>query len=154
MGTAFTNQDFVSEFQDYFGEMPDEDAAIPFAVCQGIEQSMIGAGSTDNDAMATWLKARTKEDPVRTILGRFAWDSRGLPVGKPFLMAQWNNGELQFIYPTDEFAGVAPMTYPKQASEFGISTCPLPPRGAGAQAAWRRGRKCLKSSGSTNTLVA
>ncbi len=113
-GTAFTNQDFVSEFQDYFGEMPDEDAAIPFAVCQGIEQSMIGAGSTDNDAMATWLKARTKEDPVRTILGRFAWDSRGLPVGKPFLMAQWNNGELQFIYPTDEFAGVAPMTYPKQ----------------------------------------
>ncbi len=97
-----------------FGEMPDEDSAIPFAVCQGIEKSIIGAGSTDNGAMAAWLKARTNDDPVRTILGRFSWDSRGLAVDKPFLMAQWNGGELQFIYPTDEFAGVAMMSYPKQ----------------------------------------
>ena len=113
-GETFTNQDFVAEFEKAFGEMPDEDAAIPFAVCQGIEQAIIGAGSTDNDAMSSWLKARTAEDAVRTVLGRFSWDSRGLPTGKPFLMAQWNGGELQFVYPTDEFAGVAPMTHPKQ----------------------------------------
>jgi ABC-type glutathione transport system ATPase component len=47
--------------------------------------------------------ARTKDDPVRTILGRFNWDERGLPVDKPFLMSQWNGGELQFVYPTNEF---------------------------------------------------
>ena len=70
-GETFTNQDFVAEFEKAFGEMPDEDAAIPFAVCQGIEQAIIGAGSTDNDAMSSWLKARTAEDAVRTVLGAF-----------------------------------------------------------------------------------
>ncbi len=113
-GQPYSNQDFVEDFKAAYGQAPDEDSAIPFAVCQGIEQAIIGAGSTDNDAMAEWLKARTETDPVRTILGRFAWDDRGLPEGKPFLMAQWNDGELQFIYPTDEFAGVQTMTYPKQ----------------------------------------
>ena len=113
-GAPFSNADFVTAFKERFGEMPDEDSAIPFAVCQGMEQAIIGAGGADNDAMSAWLKARTSDDPVRTILGRFSWDARGLPTGKPFLMAQWNDGALQFIYPTDEFAGVAPMTYPKQ----------------------------------------
>ncbi len=28
-------------------------------------------------------------------------------------MTQWNDGELQFVYPTDEFEGVSALTYPK-----------------------------------------
>ncbi|WP_417689406.1 amino acid ABC transporter substrate-binding protein [Roseibium sp.] len=112
-GKDFSNSDFVAAYQAKFGSAPDEDAAIPFAVCQGIEQAMIGAGSTDNQAMGKWLSARTKDEPVRTILGRFNWDEIGLPANKPFLMTQWNDGELQFVYPTDEFEGVASMTYPK-----------------------------------------
>lgn len=112
-GQPFTNQDFVATFEAAYGSTPDEDSAIPFAVCQGIEQAIIGAGSTDNAAMGDWLKARTKEDAVRTILGRFSWDEVGLPNDKPFLMTQWNDGELQFVYPTDEFDGVKDMTYPK-----------------------------------------
>ena len=113
-GEPFSNQDFVDAYQAEFGAPPDEDAAIPFAVCQGIEQAINGAGSTDNAAMGEWLYARTPEDPVRTILGRFAWDERGLPVGKPFLIAQWNGGELQFVYPTDEFPDVSPLVHPKE----------------------------------------
>ncbi len=113
-GEPFSNQDFVEAFNAAYGQAPDEDSAIPFAVCQGIEQAILGAGSTDNDEMSAWLKARTVDDPVRTILGRFAWDERGLPKNKPFLMSQWNDGELQFVYPTDEFEGVQNMTYPKQ----------------------------------------
>lgn len=113
-GEPFSNQDFSAAFKATFGEAPDEDSAIPFAVCQGIEHAINGAGSTDNDAMSSWLKARTDAEPVRTILGSFTWDDRGLPRGKPFLMAQWNEGELQFVYPTGEFSGVAPMSYPKQ----------------------------------------
>ncbi|SFA70498.1 amino acid/amide ABC transporter substrate-binding protein, HAAT family [Poseidonocella pacifica] len=112
-GSEFSNQDFVGAYEAAYGSPPDEDSAIPFAVCQGIEQAMVGAGTTDNAAMGDWLDARTKEDAVRTILGRFSWDDRGLPVEKPFLMTQWNDGELQFIYPTDEFEGVSAMSYPK-----------------------------------------
>ena len=78
-----------------------------------MEQAVIGAGSTDNEAMKDWLNSRTKEDPVRTILGPFSWDERGLPHDRPFLMSQWQGGELKFIYPTDEFDGVSPMVYPK-----------------------------------------
>ncbi|NNE89781.1 MAG: amino acid ABC transporter substrate-binding protein [Silicimonas sp.] len=112
-GEEFSNQDFVDAYQAKFGAAPDEDAAIPFAVCQGIEQAIRGAGSTDNAAMGEWLAARTTDDPVRTILGRFNWDDVGLPVDKPFLVAQWNGGELQFVYPTDEFE-TSPLNFPKQ----------------------------------------
>lgn len=111
-GDDYSNSDFVADFEAAFGAAPDEDSAIPFAVCQGIEQAIIGAGSTDNAAMGEWLSARTADDPVRTILGRFNWDDVGLPLGKPFLMAQWNGGELQFVYPTDEF-DTSPLNHPK-----------------------------------------
>ena len=111
-GEEFSNQDFAVAFQTAFDAAPDEDSAIPFAVCQGIEQAIIGAGSPDNAAMGEWLSARTADDPVRTILGRFNWSDIGLPEGKPFLMAQWNGGELQFVYPTDEFE-TSPLNNPK-----------------------------------------
>jgi branched-chain amino acid transport system substrate-binding protein len=112
-GEPFTNADFVRIFGERNGgTVPDEDVAIPFAVCQAIAQAMEGAGSAENAAVGEWLAARTEAEPVRTILGRFAWDERGLPVGKPFLMAQWQGGDLKFVYPTDEF-DAADMTYPK-----------------------------------------
>ncbi len=113
-GEKFTNSDFVAAFKNEYGSDPDEDSAIPFAVCQGIEQAVIGAGSTDNAAMGKWLSERTEDAPVQTILGRFSWDDVGLPVNKPFLVAQWNDGELQFVYPTNEFSNVSNMTYPKK----------------------------------------
>lgn len=112
-GEDFSNADFVAAYEAEYGKAPDEDAAIPFAVCQGIEQAIRGAGSADNAAMGEWLAARTADDPVRTILGRFNWDEVGLPVDKPFLVAQWNGGELQFVYPTDEFE-TSPLNFPKQ----------------------------------------
>ena len=86
-----------------------------FALCQGMEQAMLGAGTTDNGKMAEWLHARTKSDPVRTVLGPFAWDERGLPKNRPFLVEQWQHGQLKFIYPTDEFEDVAKIEYPKPA---------------------------------------
>ena len=113
-GEPFSNQNFVDAFEAAYGAPPDEDSAIPFALCQGIEQAIIGAGSTDNAAMGGWLSARTADEPVRTILGRFHWDDIGLPADKPFLMTQWNDGELQFVYPTDEFEGVSELQHPNE----------------------------------------
>ena len=112
-GEDFSNGDFVAAYTEKYGFPPDEDAAIPFAVCQGIEQAIRGAGSADNAAMGEWLAARTADDPVRTILGAFNWDEVGLPVDKPFMVAQWNGGELQFVYPTNEFE-TSPLNFPKQ----------------------------------------
>ena len=40
-----------------FGRSPDEDEAIPFALCQGMEQAILGTGGTDNVAIQEWLHA-------------------------------------------------------------------------------------------------
>jgi branched-chain amino acid transport system substrate-binding protein len=112
-GEPFTNQDFIAAYQAKYGAEPDEDVAIPFALCQGMEQAIRGAGTTDNAALRDWLRARTAEEPVETILGPFHWDERGLPEGKSFLMTQWQDGELKFVYPLDEFEGVSDLVYPK-----------------------------------------
>jgi branched-chain amino acid transport system substrate-binding protein len=114
-GKPFSNADFMKAYAAKYGHPADEDSAIPFAVCQGMEQAVRGAGTTDNAKLSEWLHARTKADPVRTVLGSFSWDERGLPNDRPFLMAQWQNGDLKFIYPTDEFPGVAKSLYPKPA---------------------------------------
>lgn len=112
-GAAYTNQEFLAAFQAKYGKPADEDSAIPFAVCQGIEQAIRATGTTDNAKLSEWLHSRTKADPVQTVLGPFAWDERGLPIDRPFIMAQWQSGKLNFIYPTGEFEGVAPIVHPK-----------------------------------------
>ncbi|HSG96338.1 MAG TPA: ABC transporter substrate-binding protein, partial [Afifellaceae bacterium] len=46
-GEPFTNAQFVEAYKKKFGYPPDEDGAIPFAVCQGMEQAIRAVG-TDN----------------------------------------------------------------------------------------------------------
>ena len=112
-GKDFTNQNFIDEFKAKFGKDPDEDNAIPFATCQGMAQAVAAVGSTDNDKIRDWLAARTAEDPVKTILGEFNWDEKGLPKNKPFLITQWQGGELKFVYPVGQFPGTTDLVWPK-----------------------------------------
>ncbi len=112
-GEAFSSLDFIDAFNEKFGRDPDEDEAIPFALCQGMEQAVRAVGSTDNTAIRDWLAARTADDPVKTVMGPFNWDERGLTAGRYFLMTQWQDGELKFIFPTGEFEGVVDILYPK-----------------------------------------
>ena len=113
-GEPYTNIDFQRDFEQVYGRKADEDSAIPFAVCQGVEQAVRGAGTTDNAALDAWLSARTAEDPVKTVLGSFHWDERGLPPDRPFLLVQWQNEELKFVYPIEGFEDVVtPILYPR-----------------------------------------
>jgi branched-chain amino acid transport system substrate-binding protein len=112
-GAEFSNQDFIAAFEAAYGHTPDEDNAIPFATCQGMMQAVEAVGSTDNTALRDWLAARTAEEPVRTILGDFHWDEKGLPVDKFFLITQWQDGELRFVYPIGEFPGTSDLIWPK-----------------------------------------
>jgi branched-chain amino acid transport system substrate-binding protein len=112
-GEEYSNQDFQADFEAEFGRLPDEDEAIPFAVCQGMEQAIIGAGTTDNAALSQWLRDRTADEPVRTVLGDFHWDERGLPIGRDYILNQWQDGELQFVYPVGEGLDTVDMVFPK-----------------------------------------
>lgn len=113
LGGEFTNQEFMDTFEEAYGQVPDEDAAIPFALAMGMEQAVRAVGTTDNDAIRDWFNERTEDDPVETILGPFYWDDRGLPIGKPFIMVQWQDEDLEFIYPRGQFPGVEDLLWPK-----------------------------------------
>lgn len=112
-GKDFSNQDFVAAFKAKYSKEPDEDNAIPFATCQGMAQAVAATNSTDNTVLRDWLAARTAAEPVKTILGDFHWDERGLPLEKPFLITQWQNGELKFVYPVGQFPGTSDLIWPK-----------------------------------------
>ena len=114
-GEEFTNQDFQREFKARFGRDPDEDEAIPFATCQGMEQAIRATGSTDNTVLRDWLASRDEGSPVKTVLGDFYWDEKGLPRNKPFLITQWQNNDLEFVYPLGQFPGTASLVWPKPA---------------------------------------
>jgi branched-chain amino acid transport system substrate-binding protein len=114
-GKPFSNQDFIQAFEERFGRAPDEDEAIPFATCQGMDQAIRATGSTDNDVLRDWLASRSAEEPVKTILGDFHWDERGLPEGKPFLITQWQDQDLKFVYPIGEFPGTSELLWKKPA---------------------------------------
>lgn len=112
-GEPITNQEFIDGFTQAYDRPPDEDEAIPFAVCQGMEQAVRATGTTDNAELRAWLHERTADDPVRTIMGDFHWDERGLPEDRDHLLTQWQEGELRFVYPIGEFDTVVDMIFPK-----------------------------------------
>ena len=112
-GEDYTNEDFVSGYTEVNGEAPDEDEAIPFAVCQGVEQAIIGTGSTDNVELSEWMHSRTDDEPVQTIVGNFVWDERGLAEERSYLINQWQGGQLNFVFPVGEFPGTVDLIHPK-----------------------------------------
>jgi branched-chain amino acid transport system substrate-binding protein len=112
-GEEISNQEYQEVFQERWDVAADEDSAIPFAACQGMEQAVRATESTDNLVLSEWLHARTKEDPVRTVLGPFAWDERGVALDRSSLVTQWQGDELKLVFPTDEFEGAVDMIYPK-----------------------------------------
>jgi branched-chain amino acid transport system substrate-binding protein len=78
-----------------------------------MEQAVRATESTDNTVIRDWLANRTESDPVETILGPFYWDDRGLPQNKPFIMNQWQDEQLKFVYPKGQFPGVVDLLWPK-----------------------------------------
>lgn len=112
-GEVYTNQDFQADFEAAFGRPADEDEAIPFALCQGMEQAVLATGTTDNTAIRDWFASRTADDPVKTIIGDRYWDDTGLPINANFVMTQWQDGELEFVYPVGEFPGTVDLVWPK-----------------------------------------
>jgi branched-chain amino acid transport system substrate-binding protein len=110
-GEPYGSQDFIDDFTAVHGRGPDEDEAIPFAVCQGMEQAILATGGTDQAALREFFATRTVEDPVKTVLGEFRWDEKGLPIERSHILVQWQDGELVVVYPAVE--GSSDMIYPK-----------------------------------------
>ena len=89
------NADFVAKYIGKNGKLPDEDVAITFALCQGIDQAVNATRSVDNAKIMSWLHTRTSRNPVKTILGDYYWDSTGLPINKQALIVQWQGSRTE-----------------------------------------------------------
>ena len=113
-GKRMNNSDFVAKYKSMNGKLPDEDVAITFALCQGIDQAVNATRTVDNNRIMAWLHTRSSRNPVKTILGDYYWDATGLPINKQALIVQWQGRELKFIYPTNEFQA-SPIVSPKPA---------------------------------------
>jgi branched-chain amino acid transport system substrate-binding protein len=114
-GEEFTNSEFVEIFTERYGREPSEDESVPFSVCQALEQAVRATESLDNTVLRDWLAARTASEPVKTIQGEYYWDETGMPVDRHYILTQWQNEELEFVYPIGEFPGVSDLLWPKPA---------------------------------------
>ena len=59
---------------------------------------------------------------MRTVLGDFHWDEKGLPIDKSFLITQWQGGELKFVYPVGQFPARRDLVWPKPDLVDGVPT--------------------------------
>jgi hypothetical protein len=85
-----------------FDDVAQEDQAQAFTVCQAMEQGIRAIGSTDNVELQEWMASRTAQDPIRTIQGDYYFDDKGLTARRDLLLLQWQNRELEFIFPVGE----------------------------------------------------
>jgi branched-chain amino acid transport system substrate-binding protein len=101
-GQPITNQEFVEAYEAMFDDVAQEDQAQAFTVCQAMEQGIRAIGSTDNVELQEWMASRTAQDPIRTIQGDYYFDDKGLTARRDLLLLQWQNRELEFIFPVGE----------------------------------------------------
>ena len=101
-----TSVQFVSEFKSRFGIAPNYEAASAYATGLTLEKAIYDSGSLDN----TVVRNQLATEDFYTFYGRFKIDSTGLQVGHSMVIAQWQNGIKQTIWPGQ--VATAPPIYP------------------------------------------
>jgi branched-chain amino acid transport system substrate-binding protein len=101
------NDEFVSAYQERFGDIPPEDAADAFAAAQVLQAGVEAVGEVDQEEIKDWLH----DNSVETILGELSWDETGAPQSS-FLLGQWQSGTPEIILP-QEVATVDEAVNPK-----------------------------------------
>lgn len=113
-GEPFTNADFAREIEERLGTPANEDHSQAFVVCQTMAQAIEAVGSTDNTEIRDWLASRTAEDPVNTMQGPYYWDDLGLTASRDVLLLQWQDGNLEFVFPRgEEYSTATDLLWPK-----------------------------------------
>lgn len=101
------NAEFVSRYQEKYGQLPAEDAADAFAAAQVLQTAVEAVGEIDQAKIKDYLHANS----VETVLGTLSWDETGAPQGS-FLLAQWQGGTSEIVLP-DELATTDSIVFPK-----------------------------------------
>ncbi|MGC9187045.1 MAG: amino acid ABC transporter substrate-binding protein [Fervidicoccaceae archaeon] len=95
-------KEFVQEFNQTYGKMPDYHAACAYAAGQVLEQAVKAVGSLDQNKIAEYIRTHT----INTIVGPLKFTPQGYPTLGPLLI-QWQNGERVIIMPKNAATGTA-----------------------------------------------
>jgi branched-chain amino acid transport system substrate-binding protein len=101
-----TSAQFVSEFTSRFGVAPNYEAASAYATGLTLEKAVVDSGSLDN----TVVRNQLASEDFYTFYGRFKIGATGIQVGHTMVIAQWQNGVKQTIWPGP--VATAPPIYP------------------------------------------
>ena len=101
-----TSSQFVSQFTTRFKITPNYEAAEAYATGLTLEKGIYDSGSLDN----TIVRNQLASENFYTFYGGFKIDSTGLQIGHSMVVAQWQNGIKQTIWPGP--VATAPPIYP------------------------------------------
>ncbi|MQG76256.1 MAG: hypothetical protein FI703_02880 [SAR202 cluster bacterium] len=87
---------FIERFKNAYGYEPEYHSAGGYACGEVMAQAVTATGSLDN----TVLREAILKMQFDTILGKHGFDEDGV-INGPFPVAQWQNGNVEIVYPDD-----------------------------------------------------
>lgn len=94
-GNITSGQQFYTRFMNTFGIAPNYEAAEAYATGLVLEKAIIDSGSLNS----TIVRQQLSTENFYTFYGKFQIDSTGKQIGHTMVVAQWQNGTKQTIWP-------------------------------------------------------
>lgn len=95
-GNISNGQQFYSRFMSTYNIAPNYEAAEAYATGLVLEKAIIDSGSLNS----TVVRQQLSSENFYTFYGHFQIDSTGKQIGHTMVVAQWQNGQKQTIWPT------------------------------------------------------
>lgn len=101
------NQEFVRLYEEKFDKPPSYHAAVGYAAIQ-----VLAAAAQENEAVdSESLNQALHDATVDTVLGTYDADEQAVQVGYLAYQVQWQDGELELVYPDDVATAELQMPY-------------------------------------------
>lgn len=94
-GNITNGQQFYTRFMQKYGIAPNYEAAEAYAAGLVLEKAIIDSGSLNS----TVVRQQLSNEVFYTFYGKFQIDSTGKQIGHTMVVAQWQNGVKQTIWP-------------------------------------------------------
>ncbi|MEM3638328.1 MAG: amino acid ABC transporter substrate-binding protein [Conexivisphaerales archaeon] len=114
-GNIANGQQFYNRFMSLYGIAPNYEAAEAYATGLVLEKAIIDSGSLNS----TIVRQQLSSENFYTFYGHFQIDSTGKQIGHTMVVAQWQNGTKQTIWPSS--VATAQPLYPASSPSGPVS---------------------------------
>lgn len=99
--------DFYNAYQAAYNKRPIAEAATAYAACQIMQNAIEATGSIDSATLVNYIRS----NQFSTIFGPVKYDANGINIYNTIYLGQWQNQQLQIIWPKNVTTATA--VYPK-----------------------------------------